>query len=145
MILQGLNRYPVSEAVLHCAAVPSGWYMKNTDQQMVEHIRAWHIQRGWKDIGYHYVVPPNGFTLVGRPCDQIGAGVVGHNRGVLHIVMIERSEITRIGKFADYFTPMQRYAVRRLVRQHSITEVRGHNDYAPKLCPGFRVKANDFL
>jgi hypothetical protein len=145
MMLQGANRYPVTEAVLHCAGVPAGWAAQLTGAQMVEAIRRWHLQRGWRDIGYHYVVTPSGEVWTGRPADQIGAGVVGHNRGVLHILLVERSEVTRLGKFLDYFTERQRVAVRGLIRIFGITEVRGHNDYAPKLCPGFKVQPKDWL
>jgi N-acetylmuramoyl-L-alanine amidase len=145
MMLQGANRYPVEEAVLHCAAVPSGWYMQHRNDEVVSVIRRWHVQRGWRDIGYHYVITPDGEHMTGRPADQIGAGVVGHNRGVLHILMIERFQVNRIGKFHDYFTEKQRDTVRKLCRTFGITQIRGHNDYAPKLCPGFKVKADFFL
>lgn len=145
MMLQGANRYPVDEIVLHCAAVPSGWYMKRSNAEYVPEIRRWHVNRGWKDIGYHYVIAPDGQTMTGRPADQIGAGVVGHNRGVLHVLMVERYEIKALAKFSDYFTVEQRDAVRKLARSYDIRFVRGHNDYAPKLCPGFKVQAKFFL
>lgn len=144
-MLQGANRYPVDEMNLHCAAVPSGWYMKYRDEEFVPIIRRWHVQRGWKDIGYHYVIPPNGAILTGRPSDQVGAGVVGNNRGVLHVLMIEKFEINSMGKFSDFYTEKQRDAVRSLARTFGITNIKGHNDYAPKLCPGFKVKAQFFL
>ena len=142
---QGKAGYPVTEAILHCAAVPSGWYLQIRDWQIVPIIREWHKRRGWRDIGYHYVIPPNGAILTGRPADQIGAGVQGHNRGVLHILMIEKSEIKQVGKFHDFYTEKQRDAVRGLVRTFAIGKVTGHNEYAPKLCPGFKVKQEFFL
>lgn len=145
MMLQGANRYPVDEMDLHCAAVPSGWYMTCRNVEIVPTIRGWHIKRGWRDIGYHYVIPPDGEILTGRPAEQIGAGVVGNNRGVLHVLLIEKFEVTRIGKFHDYYTEKQRDAVRKLARTFGITDIKGHNDYAPKLCPGFKVQAKFFL
>lgn len=145
MMLQGANRYPVEEMVLHCAAVPSGWWMQHTNSEYVGIIRQWHILRGWRDIGYHYVIGPDGQTMTGRPSDQIGAGVVGHNRGVLHVLMIEKNQIVQMGKFHDFYTEKQRDAVRKLARSYDIRFIRGHNDYAPKLCPGFKVQQKFFL
>lgn len=145
MLLQGANRYPVREIVLHCAAVKSGWAFRMSNAEIVPEIRKWHVQRGWRDIGYHYVIAPDGAILTGRPADYIGAGVVGHNRGVMHVLMIERAEIRSMGKFDDFFNEKQRDAVRSLARTYDITEIRGHNDYAPKLCPGFKVKQAFFL
>lgn len=145
MIYQGLKGYPVRELCLHCAAVPSGWYFRRSDAEMVQTIRNWHLEKGWSDIGYHFVIPPNGIPYPGRPMRQIGAGVIGHNRGVLHVLLIEKHEVTKIGKFDDYFTEKQRDAVRALAEINGIRRITGHNDFAAKLCPGFKVKTNYFL
>lgn len=141
---------PKTEMVLHCAAVPSGWYYRVTNQEILATIKKWHTDkppqgRGWRDLGYHYVICPDGQILTGRPADEVGAHVMGHNRGKLGVLLIERTKIDRIGKFHDYFTEKQRDAVRSLARTYSIRKITGHNDYAPKLCPGFKVDAKFFL
>ena len=63
-------------------------------------IRAWHIARGWRDIGYHFVIcngiltkdlfieGMNGAIEYGRPISQIPASVYGHNHGQIAICMI---------------------------------------------------------
>ena len=149
-ILQGLKKYPVEEMILHCAAVPAGWYYKLTPEEMLATIRSWHTLdppkgRGWSDIGYHFVIAPSGVVLAGRPVDKIPASVIGHNAGKLAVLMIERNRIDRIGKFHDYFNEQQRRAVRKLAQEYEIKRIRGHNDYAPRLCPGFKVKQEFFL
>lgn len=141
---------PKTEIVLHCAAVPNGWYFRLTNMEMFNTIKSWHTTpppkgRGWRDIGYHYVVCPDGAVITGRPADQVGAHVMGHNSGKLGVLLIERAKIDKIGKFHDYFTQKQRDAVRCIARDYGITKITGHNDYAPRLCPGFKVKANFFL
>lgn len=58
--------------VLHCTASPD--YLDIG----VKEIRQWHLDRGWSDIGYHYVVRRNGEIEAGRPEHIMGA----HARGV---------------------------------------------------------------
>ena len=49
----------------------------------VEALRRYHVQeRGWSDIGYHWVVERVGETwqaVMGRPMNRAGAHVRGHN------------------------------------------------------------------
>lgn len=141
---------PKTEIVLHCAAVPSGWYFRLTNLEMFNTIKSWHTMpkpkgRGWSDLGYHYVIFPDGQIMTGRPADRVGAHVLGYNPGKLGVLLIERAKITRIGKFHDFFTERQRDSVRSLARSYNIGKITGHNDYAPRLCPGFKVKQNFFL
>ncbi len=46
--------------VLHCSATPQGRDVTVAD------IRRWHLERGFADIGYHFVVRLDG-TVRGRP------------------------------------------------------------------------------
>lgn len=42
-------------------------------------IREWHLTKGWSDIGYHFVVLPDGHCEEGRPLYRPGAHCnVGH-------------------------------------------------------------------
>lgn len=149
-IIQGVKKVLVTEAILHCAAVHSGWAFRRTNEEMLDDIRDWHVKkppagRGWSDIGYHYVITPAGVVLQGRPFHIPGAGVIGRNYGFLQILMVESYRIDRIGKFSDFFTEAQKRSVRWLVNLHQIKVVSGHNDWANKLCPGFKVRAQDFV
>ena len=40
----------IKEVILHCSATPEG------KDYSVSTIRQWHLQRGFSDIGYHYVI-----------------------------------------------------------------------------------------
>lgn len=150
MILQGLNGYPVNEVCLHTTATPGDWWVGKTADEMVAEVRSWHVNnRGWRDIGYHRLIHPEGDIGIGRSIYQIGAGVMNHNRGVVHIVLVPVATHNGIKEFSDYFTSQQRWALQQYLRElrdlTEITKVSGHNEYAPKECPGFRVKSHDWL
>lgn len=134
-----------STAILHCAAVSSNWHVGKTAAEAVNTIRGWHLQNGWKDIGYHYVIMPDGSVASGRPYDQDGAHTSGHNKNTVGILLVENVRVTAVKTFDHYFTSSQRTALKALLKGLRVTSVKGHNDYAAKLCPGFTVKTEDWL
>lgn len=143
MIYQGKARHPVREVVLHCAAINTGQFDGMPPFQVFATVNRWHLERGFASFGYHGLIMPSGIYYRGRPFEQIGAHVIGHNRGTLGFLLIESRKITKIGTFADWFTPHQDKVLRGILEDlresHGIQTVSGHNDYAPKLCPGFKV------
>jgi N-acetylmuramoyl-L-alanine amidase len=52
---------PISKIIFHCTATPEG-----TDLTFAD-VRAWHKERGWLDIGYHYVIYCDERIMLGRP------------------------------------------------------------------------------
>jgi N-acetylmuramoyl-L-alanine amidase len=146
MIYQGSGKYLVNEVVLHCAAINTNQFHNMNGAQIKAEIRRWHLARGFKDFGYHGMFLTDGTFVEGRPYTTQGAHVVERNRGSIGFLMIERVKITKIGKFDDWFTEAQRKAVRTKIKEiPGIKWVTGHNDYANKLCPGFKVKDEDWL
>lgn len=63
----------INKIILHCSD------SDNPAHDNVDTIREWHLQRGWNDIGYHYVITWDGEYYVGRPLHQVGAHCKGHN------------------------------------------------------------------
>lgn len=150
MILQGKARYPVKEAILHCAAIKTGQFAHMRPFQVFATVNRWHTERGFSNgFGYHGLFMPDGTFYSGRPFDMIGAHVIDHNRGTLGFLLIESKEVTHIGDFSDWFTQAQKFAVRAKLEElrvsHGLETVSGHNDYAPKLCPGFKVHSHEWL
>lgn len=147
MILQGQAKHPVREAILHCAAIKTGQFKHMRAFEVFATINRWHIERGFRNgFGYHALIMPDGHWYDGRPFTMIGAHVIGHNAGTVGILLIESQEITHIGEFEDWFTSQQRLALQARLRTiPGLQKVSGHNDYAPKLCPGFRVNSADWL
>lgn len=132
---------PIKELIWHCSATREG------QDFTVEDIRSWHKQRGWSDIGYHYVVYRDGRIMAGRPIGQIGAHVEGHNTGTVGCCYVGgvNAENTRP---KDTRTPAQiasmLWLTEQLVKKFPIKLVTGHNIYANKACPSFYVQ-NDQL
>ena len=143
------GKYNVNEVILHCAALNQNQLKQFSNMNAVQikaEIDAWHRARKFNGFGYHGLFMPSGQFLEGRPYTTQGAHVVERNRGSIGFLMIESQEILKMGKFEDFFTEMQRKAVRAKIKEiPGIKWVTGHNDYANKLCPGFKVKDEDWL
>ena len=144
MILQGVARHPVREIILHCSATRPEWLGTAPLAAKVAEIRRWHMQdRGWRDIGYHWLIDRDGSRIAGRAETEIGAHVEGHNAGTIGISLIGGFGSAATDKFSQHFTAAQDAALRQLMREifarTRIEKIRGHNDYAAKACPGFNV------
>ena len=144
MIYQGTARYPVTEIILHCADTRPEWMAGQSLADKVAEIRRWHVQqRGWRDIGYHWIIDRDGAVAPGRPETVIGAHVEGHNRGTLGICLLGGYGVSADDLFAKNFTAAQAAAAKQVIAKikgrTAIQKVSGHNDYAAKACPGFSV------
>lgn len=145
MILQGSPRYPVDEIVVHCAATHPDWMRGQPLTAKRKEIDRWHREeRGWRKIGYHHLIDRDGAILPGRAETEIGAGVEGHNRGVIHICLIGGAGSSATDPFERNFNTAQDRALRGLIdairAETAITHITGHNDHAAKACPGFVVR-----
>lgn len=135
----------LNEIIIHCAAVRPDWMEGKPLSAKVAEIRRWHTKdRGWSDIGYHYIIDRDGAVAVGRPMSKDGAHVQGRNKGTVGICLIGGHGSDPTDKFADHYTAEQEEALRKLLdelqsKYPTITKVSGHNDYAAKACPGFKV------
>lgn len=124
--------------VVHCAATrPS----MDTD---INEIRRWHLQRGFFDVGYHYVIRRNGTVEKGRPDDQPGAHVQGYNGKSLGICLVGGVTEHDVNVAEDNFTDAQRQSLEslllRLSKEFPGARVCGHRDLAKgKACPSFDV------
>jgi hypothetical protein len=144
----------IDHFMMHTTATPGGWPVGKTNRDMLEAVRQMHTLpvsrggRGWSDIGYHYLICPDGEVMVGRPITRTGAGAIGYNAGVCHAAMIPVRTITRMGRPADFYTPETLASMRALIEHIAaftpIRRLSGHNEVAAKLCPGFPVVDRDW-
>ena len=126
----------IEEIIIHCSATPEG---RNVT---VKDIDAWHRQRGFQCIGYHYVIYLDGSVHEGRKEELIGAHCSGHNGKSIGICYI--GGLDRNGKPKDTRTEEQRKALVRLIStlrtRYPKATVHGHNEFANKACPCFDVR-----
>ena len=127
----------INKIILHCSATPEGRHTT------VEDIRLWHKQRGWSDIGYHYVVYLDGTVHEGRPIEKSGAHVFGLNKnsiGVVYVGGVDKNNL----KAKDTRTPEQIMALDlllgSLLDDFKGATLHGHNEFADKACPSFDVQ-----
>lgn len=127
----------IKELIVHCSATPEG------KDYTVAQIRQWHLARGFKDIGYHYVIYRDGSIHQGRPVAQIGAHCTSHNRNSIGICYI--GGVAADGKTPkDTRTEAQKASLKKLIwqlhLQYPQATIHGHREFANKACPSFDAK-----
>lgn len=135
----------INEIIVHCSATKPEWMADRPVADKVAEIRRWHVEeRGWRDIGYHVVIDRDGSVMDGRPISQAGAHVRGHNANSIGICLIGGHGSDANDAPGEHFTAAQLNVLRTHIdylksHHHGIKKVSGHNEYAAKACPGFRV------
>jgi len=132
----------ITHIVIHCSSTPAIMDIGR------EQIREWHLERGWLDIGYHWVVRRSGVLEMGRDLDgdgyvmeEVGAHVSGHNQHSLSVCWV--------GGYAgiDNRTDAQKTTMASLVmllkEVFPKAKILGHRDFpgVAKLCPSFEVSS----
>jgi len=128
----------INKIILHCAATPEG------REVSLDTIRKWHLQRGFNDIGYHYVINIDGKISVGRDINRIGAHCSGQNRGSIGICYVGGMS-KDMKKAKDTRTQAQKDSLIKLMHEliykyNKDMTIHGHNEYANKACPSFNVQ-----
>lgn len=124
----------INKIIIHCTATPEG------REVSVDEIRRWHVdERGWRDIGYHFVITLDGVIEEGRPIEQTGAHTKGHNFDSIGIAYVGGED--NVGFPKDTRTDEQKEALEDflcyLKIQYPQAKVYGHNDFSDKACPSF--------
>ena len=144
------NSRVMNTIVIHCSATK-----ENKDYSSVD-IKKWHLQRGFNDIGYHFIIKLDGTIEIGRSLDKVGAHVAGNNTGSIGICYI--GGLDSKGKSKDTRTDEQKESLLNLInllkKNINIKEIKGHRDFSKDLncdgkidkfeyikdCPCFEVK-----
>jgi N-acetylmuramoyl-L-alanine amidase len=127
----------INKIILHCSATREGQDIST------ETIRGWHVnERGWSDIGYHFVVLLDGTVDKARPVERQGAHVRGHNKGSIGICYIGGCDADMNPK--DTRTDLQKESLTELISylmdSYEDATLHGHNEFSSKACPSFNVK-----
>lgn len=129
-----VNKRNIKELIVHCSATPEG------KDFTVSQIREWHLQRGFSDIGYHYVIYRDGSIHIGRDESVIGAHCTGHNTNSIGVCYI--GGCASDGKTPkDTRTTEQKQSLVKLLKElktkYPQASIHGHRDFANKACPSF--------
>lgn len=127
----------IENIIIHCTATPEG------REVTVSQVDAWHKARGFRKIGYHYLIYLDGSIHAGRPESEMGAHCLGYNLhsiGVCYVGGLDKDSLQP----KDTRTPAQKAALQTLVaelqQRYKGSQVHGHNEFAAKACPCFKVK-----
>ncbi len=144
-----MKRKRTDMIVVHCSAT------KATQDIGAKEIDDWHRAKGWRAIGYHFVIRRDATLELGRPVNDVGAHVKGFN---LHSV-----GICVVGGLDYNYEPDDNFTVEQkemlavliigLMLRFGVVEVLGHRDLSPdvdgdgvieefewlKACPCFDV------
>lgn len=135
-IIQNIMR-KINKLIVHCSATPEGRHTT------VEEIDAWHKQRGFNSIGYHYVIYLDGSIHKGRDEKEIGAHCAGQNTNSIGVCYI--GGVAKDGKTPkDTRTDAQKRSLIELLKElkgkYPNATIHGHREFAAKACPSFDAK-----
>ena len=136
----------IDTIIVHCTATRAEWWEDKSAGEKTAECKRWHLDRGWSDIGYHYLIDRDGTVTEGRPIEKSGAHAKGYNKSSVGIALWGGHGGSQDDKFEEHFTPQQDRALRRLIAQlrmeyPAIATIIGHNSVSPKMCPCFEVSA----
>lgn len=122
--------------VIHCADTPASMDIGARE------IDRWHRERGFLQIGYHWVIRRDGTLERGRAEFTPGAHVEGHNASSIGVCMVggKSAKGTPENNFTENQWSTLTHTVNRLLKTYPGAKVLGHRDLNKgKACPCFDV------
>jgi N-acetylmuramoyl-L-alanine amidase len=125
------NQRPIDSIIVHCSDSAD-------DQTWIDaaEIGRWHKARGFRTIGYHFVIKKDGTVEIGRALNSAGAHCKGFNLFSVGVCWVGRHDCN----------PRQRAALvkllKDLLKQFKLSEAQiyGHSHFDPnKTCPNISI------
>lgn len=131
----------IDSVIVHCSATKAG------QDFTAEDIDRWHRERGFKGIGYHYIICLNGKIEKGRDILLPGAHCKGWNERSIGICYI--GGLDENGHPADTRTNAQKRVLFQLImdlqKEYDILQVMGHRDTSPDLNGDGIIEAYEYV
>ena len=133
----------IRKIIVHCTATPDG------EDFTVAQIRRMHLNRGFSDIGYHWVIYRDGSIIKGRDESKAGAHTSNHNYDSIGVCYVGGCDF-RTNKTwnrcpKDTRTSEQKISMLKLLKElkdrYPEARIYGHRDFANKACPSFDAKS----
>lgn len=131
----------VKYIAIHCSATKEGKDYHAADMDK------WHRERGFKKIGYHYVITLDGIIEQGRKLDEVGAHVQGYNSVSLGVCYI--GGLDENGKPKDTRTEAQKQTLIDLLTilrgEYPDAIIQGHRDFSPDVNGDGIITPDEFI
>ena len=114
---------------------------KDTD---IDDVYQWHVnERGWQDVGYHFVIPADGKLQEGRKLSMDGAHTRGWNDKAIGICLMGNFNKKRP---TDHQLDTLERLVDGLMKIYDIPvkNIKGHRDLDNRTCPGDNFSVENF-
>ena len=107
----------------------------------IQFIQDYHQSaKKWIDIGYHFLISPQGDIFEGRPATVVGAHVLNHNSGNTGVsFMGNYTEETPTKAALEAFLKVGRHL--RTANNAGSKDFKAHRDWAATECPGDKLYA----
>lgn len=122
----------IERVFLHCSASDDE---NLVGVHMVDEIRRWHRDRGWSDVGYHFLIDKLGGLFPGRDPDLTPAAQKGHNAATLAIMVHGLTDFSNTS-----LTALQTLCGDINEAYHGRISFHGHKEVTNKDCPVFDYK-----
>lgn len=140
------DRLRTALIVIHCSATKPSQDIGRAE------LDAMHRARGFRCIGYHFVIRRNGELETGRGIDEIGAHVEGFNSTSVGVCMVgglddigREMKADQIAPFSEAQWTTVHALVRRLRHRYPGARVVGHRDLSPDLNHDGRIQSREWL
>lgn len=126
---------PVSRKITrlywHCSA------SDRPEHDSAKVMHAWHLDRKFREIGYHLFIRKDGIAELGRSWHQVPAAQSGHNTGTLAFCLhgLKVEAFTRAQEIAMYAWS------RAVLDQRPEVTIHGHCEVSNKACPVIDYRA----
>ena len=130
--IENMNLHFPERIIIHHTAFPSIKEYKGF--KTIKKIQKEHIEKGFSDIGYHFLISPEGKIIIGRNIYFEGAHTKSKNKKSIGIALIGNFE-------EEKPTKKEINSLKKLInvlkRFFKIEEIKMHKDYnKDTLCPG---------
>lgn len=135
------DRKKTNVIVIHCSAT------KVEADIGAKEIREMHLDRGWQDIGYHFVIRRNGTVETGENLNSLGAHVKGYNSISVGVCLV--GGLSPTGASINNYSMQQRASLIKILKflkeLYPEAEIVGHRDLSPDLDGDGEISAWEFM
>lgn len=118
----------VDKLIVHCSD------SDHLSHDNYETIKKWHVdERGFNDVGYHFMIFKNGAIKKCRPLYKPGAHCKGQNKNSIGVCVTGKNEFSK-----DQFISLK-LLYDNLKWYFGDIKAYGHRDFSDKTCPNFEV------